>query len=112
MMKVEKFLGWILLIFGVLIIFWSLYNCYLVFTKKATLPEFLKTEKKLSKTSQKIPQNFQEQIEKKIEEKLEEIFPSKEILKFFNFLSLSVFYGVFIFGGGQIASLGVKLLKK
>jgi hypothetical protein len=111
-MKVTKIFGWILLIFGVLIILWSLYNCHLIFTKRKSLPEFFEIKQKISKIKKETPISLEAKLQQTISEQLKTLFPSEELLKLLNLIALSFFYGIFIFGGGQIASLGIKLLKR
>jgi hypothetical protein len=42
---------------------------------------------------------------------LKEILPAEAITKMLNLIVWSILAGIFIFGGSQISSLGIKLLK-
>lgn len=115
-MAIEKILGWVLLVAGILIIFWTLFSSYNFFTEKANLPQFFKLETEKSKTPQKLKtptsiEEIQKQLGQIVEEQLKEILPTMVLEKFFNLISWSILAGILIFGGSQIATLGIKLLK-
>ena len=113
-----KIFGWILLVAGVGIIVWTLYSSYNIFTAKAALPEFFKIETKeaaLTAPKGKIltsPEEIQKQLAEMIAEQLKGILPTETLTRLLNLLVWSILAGILIFGGGQIASLGIKLLKK
>ncbi len=115
-MKFVKIFGWIFLIGGIGIIFWSLYSSYNIFTGKEKAPEIFQMEKPKTDSAQKTKvSGFQNEIQKELEkivsEQLKEIFPEKMVLKFLNLISWSIFAGLLIFGGSQISSLGIKMIK-
>lgn len=117
-MRIEKIFGLVLLIVGIGIIFWALYSSYNVFSGKANLPEFFKFEKKEVKTStvskEKMPtylEEIQKQMGEIVSEQLKEILPVDILSRLLNLVVWSIFAGILIFGGSQIASLGIKLLK-
>lgn len=113
--KFKKFFGWILIISGAAIIFWCLYSSYNIFNNKAPAPEIFKAE--VGKTSsQKGDQGLDAQVEEKLKEMLGEqlkaIVPVNSIPKLLNLISWSIFAGIFIFGGSQLANLGIRLIKE
>lgn len=113
MMKLTKIFGWFLLLAGVIIIFWSLYSSYNIFTAKAAAPEIFKVaEKEAALPQQGRVQDLQAQIEKMIGEQLKGMLPADLLPKLFNLIAWSIFAGILIFAGAQIASLGIKLIKK
>ena len=117
MIIAKKIIGWVLLGFGVLIIFWTLYSSYNIFIAQKPAPEIFKPPK-IEETP--IPQqnqnNFlsiediQQTIGKTIEEKLKNIIPPELLPKIFNLLSWSIFAGILVFGGGKISGIGIRLL--
>ncbi len=121
-MSFNKIAGILLLIFGLLIIFWGLYSSYNIFQGRAVLPQVFnvqelagdKTENDLSdKTSKNLsPQEIQENMEKTVRQQLEKVFPPGIFTKLLNLISWSIFAWILIFGGGKIASLGIALLKQ
>ena len=106
----QKFLGWILLFLGIFIILWTLYSSFNIFSAKKEVPAVFKLEKKSLPKKEVI--SPQVDIEKMIREQLESFFPSEFLPKILNLLAWSVFAGILIFGGSQIAGLGIKLLKR
>ena len=117
-MNAKKIIGWFLLTVGLVIIFWTLYSSYNIFTKKSLAPEVFKiTEEEDSafrggKTQPSSPEEFQEEMKKIIEEQMKEIVPSEFLATFLNLISWSIFAGILIFGGSRISGIGIKLIKK
>lgn len=116
-MVITKIVGWVLLSVGVGIIFWTLYTSYNFFTAKTVLPKFFKIEAKennlnTSKWKTPItPEEIQKQVEEMISQQLKEILPSDTLSNFLNLFVWSILAGILIFGGSQIATLGIKLIK-
>ena len=116
-MNPTKIFGWGLLIAGIIIIGWTLYSSYNIFTGKMLAPEVFKLPKE--KVKEPTPkgkittiQDIQAQLEQTISEQLKEILPEESIQRFFNLIVWSILAGILIFGGSQISSLGIKLIKK
>jgi hypothetical protein len=107
-MAFDKIFGWILIFIGLLIIFWTLFYSFNVFQGKSQIPEIFKIEKAKENSYEFSQQIFQEIIVKEIKN----LLPIEFLPKFLNLISFSIFAGVFIFGGSQIASLGIKMIKK
>lgn len=112
-MNYTKIFGWVLLIAGVLIIVWTLYSSYNIFTAKAQAPEFFKIEKAVPAQNSKAgSQDIQAQMEKMIGEQLKGILPVDTLPQLLNLTVWSMLAFILITGGGQISSLGIKLIKK
>ncbi|OIP76126.1 MAG: hypothetical protein AUK06_00570 [Parcubacteria group bacterium CG2_30_36_18] len=112
-----KIFGWVLLIAGVIIIFGTLYSSYNIFTGKATIPEIFKIEAKkvAAPTEEKIPASqteLQKEMEKMIGEQLQGLIPTDVLPKMLNLFVWSILAGLLIFGGSQLSSLGIKLIKE
>ena len=113
-MKFRKTIGWVLLISGLAIIFWTLYSSYSIFTAKTLVPEIFKIEEK-----EKIPQaqendtnlEPQEEVRKIIEEQIKETIPPLFLSKILNLITWAMFAGILILGGGKVSSIGIKLIK-
>lgn len=106
-MNFNKIIGYVLLAAGLVMIGWSLFQSYLIFTDRAAPPVIFKEQKK---TSVDDNGQQQQQFEKALEQQLSSLLPSDIITKTFNLLIWSVLAGIFIFGGSQIASIGVRML--
>ncbi|MDI6603291.1 MAG: hypothetical protein QME57_04265 [Patescibacteria group bacterium] len=111
--QIAKIFGWGLLIFGVIIIGWTLYSSYNIFTGKVVLPEFFEipAEKQIS-IQKETTQDIQAQLQQMLEEQLKGILPVDTLTKLLNLVVWSILAGILIFGGSQISGLGIKLIKK
>ncbi|MFC1663577.1 hypothetical protein ACFL0A_00375 [Patescibacteria group bacterium] len=109
----RKIFGWILLFLGIAVIIYSLYSSFNIFTGKTAVPELFKmTEQETSLSQKGETQDLQGQMEKMIGEQLKGILPVDFISKLFNLIAWSIIAGILIFGGFQIANIGVKLTKE
>jgi hypothetical protein len=111
-MNFSKITGWVLLIAGVILIGWVLFSSYNIFTARAELPEFFVESyggpAEASGEGGEIPS----QIQQMISEQLKGIIPADSIIKLLNLVVWSMLAFILIFGGSQIAGLGIKLIKK
>lgn len=117
--KLQKIIGWILLLIGPLIIFWGLYSSYNIFTGKTPAPEIFKIEEKeiavptpapARRNIPATPAEAQEEIMKIIAGQIKEIIPAQTVISLLNLISWSIFAGLLIFAGGQISAIGIRLL--
>lgn len=106
---VKKILGLALLLGGLTIILYSLYSSYNIFTAKAGAPEIFKTE--VASSSKSGGQSLEAQLQQMIGEQLKGLMPANSIPQLLNLISWSIFAGLLFVGGGQIAGLGIKLLR-
>lgn len=120
-MDLTKIFGWALLSIGLAVIIFSLYSSFNIFKGRSLPPEVFKIEIKAEvsngvKGTQKITnqslEDIRAQMETALQEQLKGIIPADSIVKLLNLISWSIFATLLIFGGGQIAGLGIKLIKK
>jgi len=111
-MKMEKIFGWLLLIAGILIIVWGIFNSFNIFTAKQEPPAVFKLVEEKTLPQKEKTQDLQVQMEKMIGEQLKGMLPADFLPKFLNLISWSIFMGILVFAGGQISGIGIKLLKK
>ena len=109
-MNITKIIGWVTFLAGVSIILSTLYSSYNIFTGKMDVPQIFEMEEEKIQSEPKTPIS-QEEIPEAVMEKLKAIFPSDAIPKFLNLSIWMMLAGILIFGGTQIASLGIKLIK-
>jgi len=111
-MSIERMLGFVLLIVGVVLILYSLYSSYGIFTGSRDAPEiFPDTSEKSAEVLGDLGE-AEAQMEELLQRQLEGILPAETIPKSLNLFAWSIFTGILIFGGAQLAGIGVKLLKK
>ena len=106
---IKKTLGLILLFLGIVIILYALYSSFNIFTAKAAPPEIFKIETQTS--SQQGNQGLEEQFQEMIGDQLKGMIPVDSIPTLLNLIAWSILAGILIFGGAQISSLGIKLIK-
>jgi len=106
-MNSNKIIGYILLVVGLAIIFWTLYQSYNIFTDKISAPIIFKTQI----LQQKSKINNQEDLQQQLQQQINELLPPDTLPKILNLFSWSVLAGILILGGGQIAGIGVKMIK-
>ncbi len=107
-----KILGWVLLLAGVLIIFWTLYSSYNIFTGAMAMPEIFEIGNGETLSQKEGAEDLQAQMEKMIGEQLKGLIPTDTIPKMLNLGVWAMLAGILIFGGAQISNLGIKLIKK
>ena len=105
-MNVQKILGFALIAGGVGIILYSLYASFTFFTGSATPPELFSPEASGSQTG-----GGGNPVSQLLEEQLQGLLPVGLIPKMLNLTVWSIFSGLLMLGGGQIAGLGIKLFK-
>lgn len=108
-MSLNKLFGFILLAIGLLIIGWTLWQSYGIFTGKASVPLAFTTL--ISPQSQSSGQNVQSQINDTVRKQIDQIIPASSITKILNLAAWGLLAFVFISGGGALCSIGVKLTK-
>jgi len=114
-MKFQKIIGWITFFTGILIIGFTLYHSYNIFTGKIPSPEIFKIQTKDTTYSKNNTSTTSKEIQREareiFSEQLKEILPQDILTKTLNLIVWSIFAGILIFGGSQISSLGIKLIK-
>ena len=113
-MITNKILGYVLLVTGLSLIIFTLYQSYNIFINNFPPPLMFKAE--ISKQSPKTNsvgglQDLQKQLNEEISKQISQVIPADAFPKILNLLSWSILAGIFIFGGGQIAGLGIKMIR-
>ena len=107
----KRGLGLILLFGGLAVIIYGLYSSYEIFTAKNEPPVIFEIPGQTSTVQKGTTQDLQAQLQGLLSEQLRGILPAESTAKLFNLISWSIFAGILLLGGGQIAGLGIKLLK-
>ncbi len=105
---VNKVIGYVLLLAGLLLITVPLYQAYNIFTGKA-LPSQVFKIPNLSPVT--MANNNPFDIAQQTQKALMNVLPLDLINNTLNLGSWMILMTLFMFGGGQIANLGIKLLK-
>jgi len=111
-MDYSKIIGWPVFLLGLLLIGWTLMMSYNIFTAKAETPEFFEMPKEEVSAEKGTAQGLEAQFEEMIGEQIKGIIPIDTLPSFLNLAVWSMLAFILIFGGTQISSLGIKLIKK
>ncbi|MDP2930197.1 MAG: hypothetical protein Q8N56_01125 [bacterium] len=110
-----KIIGLLLLLLGLAIVFYAVYNSYNIFTGKIVPPPvftFADSIPAKSNGTSLSAFGFEVQLGDLFGEQKEQMSAILGSLpRLLNLLSWSVFAGILIFAGTQIAGLGIKLIK-
>lgn len=120
-----RIFGWVLLIAGLAVIIYCLYASYLIFTAKMEPPKFftiqavntqnqLPSAVKPKTTSNPRPEDLLGggiDINQLLGNSLNNLFPAGDMNRIMNLAVWSMFVAILFWGGGQIAGIGIKLLK-
>ena len=106
-----KILGLVLLMLGLVLIGWTLYTSYNIFTGGGEAPEiFTPLEEETILPPEEIPEELAEEMEES--QLMQSFFIDKQLLpETLNLLIWGFLAFILIFGGGQIAGLGIRLMK-
>ncbi len=110
-----KIFGWILLIIGILIIFWTLFASHGIFTGRLVPPQLFETEERISIERNESPttqEELEQEMERLIGEQLAAMVPEGAISDILNLMAWSIMAGIMIFGGSRLSELGIKMIKK
>lgn len=111
-MNYAKIFGWILLAAGLIIIGWSLFSAFSVFTGKQPPPEiFAEPEPVNNQKNKESALNIQTQLENMIGEQFKNMLPAGALPKVLNLTVYSILVFIMFSGGSQIAGLGIKMIK-
>jgi len=110
-MNSQKITGFVLLGIGVGIVLYALFASYGIFTGVNEPPELFREPalKQSTGTSAEL-QGVEAQINALVGQQLQNLLPENTISRMLNLFAWSAFAGLVIFGGTQLAGLGVKLL--
>lgn len=118
-MEGEKIFGWLILFIGVGIIAISLFYSMDIFTGHSEPPEVFKEDMfeniEWAEEETTGAYDIQAQAEEIAQKQIRTMIPLEDLLdslpKLLNLLSWSIFMGIVIFASGQIAGLGIRLIK-
>jgi hypothetical protein len=124
-----KILAWFIVVAGLAVIGWSIFSSYDFFTGKKDFPEVFKpsveqaqetpavqktadvSTAKTQAEAQAIAQAaVQEQIQQSMSENISKMFPADSVFKLSNMTAWIAFATFLVFAGGQISSIGAKIL--
>ena len=111
---IQKIFGILLVVAGLTILGFSLFQSWQLFTGEATAPAlFSSNEQTIQEViSQEQADPLQQQLDSILDEQLGKLLPADSIPQMLDLIAWSIFASLLFFGGAQVSSIGVKLLKK
>lgn len=114
-MNINKILGYVLIVGGLLVIGFALFQSYNIFTAKISAPLVFKTqaipETEKNNNNLSLDELLQKQIEETVGKQVSQMLGADTLPKLLNLISWSILAGILILGGGQIAGIGTKMIK-
>ena len=110
-MNTKHVVGYILLATGVLLIGYALFASYGIFTGNSRAPEIFEEPNGSQPARSSDAQTPEQQLDALMQQQLAKLLPQDTIVKTLNLFTWSIFAGILIFGGMQLGSLGIKLLR-
>lgn len=112
-----KFIGLLLVVLGIVIIFASLFLTYQIFWLKKPAPQIFQSTS-LEKTQEKksIPKNLDPQelmrlqSQEAIKELFREVLPQERVNQLLNLIAFSIFVFILVMISGQMIASGLKLM--
>ncbi len=108
----KQVLGWILILIGLVIIFWAISSSYYYFTAEKEFPQLFvqeKTEKASSSGSGIL--NPQDLINQALQEQVGQLIPADAITLSLNMLAWIIFATFLVYAGAKVAGLGHEFLR-
>ena len=107
-MGIKKIAGLVLLLLGIILICWTLYSSYNVFTGRSEAAEVFSVP---AEEASVLPEEMTE--EQILEEQMRMALPidAGTLPGMLNLLAWGILAFVLIFGGSQLAGIGIKLMK-
>jgi hypothetical protein len=109
---IKKIFGVILVVIGILIILWGVWESYGIFKGEKAVPQIFKLEAQKQTAGNKTSgDQIQQQIQEIVKSQFQEIISPQDIRQILNLISWSIFAFILISAGGKIAFLGIALLR-
>lgn len=114
--SVKSFIGWVLLVVGIFILFWTIMNSYNMFTDRQDFPGLF--ESSASQTSSQTSQGdsvedmIQDQIQSLMSEQFSSIIPSGAITDMLNMTAWIIFATFMVYAGAKVAGLGASMIRR
>jgi L-cystine uptake protein TcyP (sodium:dicarboxylate symporter family) len=111
-MNIFKTIGIMLLIVGLAVILYGIFNAYNIFSGKTEAPQIFQIEKPIVPSAAINKQSPEAMMNDAISQQMGSIIPTNALPKILNMTSWSIFIFILFVAGGQISSLGIKLIAK
>jgi len=109
-MDAKKILGWLLIISGVFIVFWSIQSTYTNFIGQTEFPQLFQSQEVII-TEETSSGSVEDQIGSVIGEQINQMFPEGSVILMLNMFSWIMLASFLVFAGSKLVGMGASLLK-
>jgi len=113
-MNYKKIFGTILIILGLVVIFFTIFETFNIFTAKKEPPKIFEAVTQIISKEEK-PKTLEEKMQapqqEMIAEQFEKMMPTDFIVKLLNLVAWSIGAFILFTGGGKISQIGINLIK-
>jgi len=107
---VRQFLAWVLIIIGLVIVFWDISSSYFYFTAQEKFPQvFVGTAVKTDTVNTGTA--IQDQIGNVIKDQIKQLVPENTVTQLLNISSWIIFASFLLWAGGKLIGIGSDFLK-
>lgn len=107
--KPTKLFGWIFIVLGLIVIFFTIFETMSYFKAEKEFPQVFVVEKQVSSNTTGTLDSMMQGL---ISDQMSSIIGEGTIEKMFNMLAWSMFAFLMIYAGAKVSDIGFKLVKK
>ena len=116
-MRTKQIVGWVLLVIGILMIGWAVFSSAQIFAGAKKPPQVFEPQPRGLEMSEAASlsdgissDDIQKQLDKALAHQIGRILPAGAVPAALNLFAWSLFVGIVMFAGAQIANIGIKLI--
>ena len=109
---IRQFLAWILIIVGLLVVFWDITTSYYYFSAQQEFPKVFINNEIVPTTNGTTGTGIQDQIGNIVKEQMKQMIPENTVTQLLNMTSWITFASFMLWAGGKLVGMGSDFLKK
>ena len=110
-MDAKKILGWLLIISGVFIVFWSIQSTYTNFIGQTEFPQLFQLDEETIISKETSSGSIEDNIGSIIGEQIKQMLPQASTILMLNMFSWIMLASFLVFAGSKLVGMGASLLK-
>ena len=109
---VRQFLAWILIVIGLLVVFWDITTTYYYFSAQQEFPKVFINNETIATTNGTTGTGIQDQIGNIVKDQISQMIPENTVTQLLNMTSWITFASFLLWAGGKLVGMGSDFLKK
>jgi hypothetical protein len=109
---VRQFLAWVLIIMGLLIVFWDISSSYYYFSAQQEFPKVFLNSQVSTTMNTSTGNAIQDQIGSIVKDQIKQMIPENTVTQLLNMTSWIIFASFLLWAGGKLVGMGSDFLKK